>query len=153
MIEFLESDERIDSICFLQSGDLIGGGECTTLRNGLYPFIKRKAMNSFFCKTSRRLWFFSRLNEDVNTYMRLGSIGRLFLSIPDIALNQKQSQSNKGGMSDAYLVSGPYVKSFYTVMICPSCCNVEYQERMGRLHHKIRWNNAIPKILDESFKR
>ena len=153
MIEFLESDERIDSICFLQEGDLIGGKNNTFLKAYKYPFIKRKSMNSFFCKTSRRFWFFSRLNEDVNTYMILGSIGRLFLSIPDIALNQKQSQNNHGGMSDAYLASGTYVKSFYTVMICPSSCKVEYQDKMGRLHHKIRWNNAVPKIIDETHKK
>lgn len=153
MIKFLECDERINSICFIQDGDIFGGAECTNFKDNIFPFKKRKAMNSFFCKTSRRFWFFSRLNEDVNTYLSLGSIGKLFFSIPDIVLNQAQTQSTSGGMSDAYLASGTYVKSFYTTMLFPSFARVTVPRSMNRLHHKISWNNAIPKILDESFKK
>lgn len=115
-------------------------------------------MNSFFCKTSRRFWFISRLNEDVNTYLTSGSRGRVFLSIPEIALNQAQTQATGGGMSDAYLASGTYVKSFYTVMICPSFARVsvpctDRAKTIRRIHHKISWNNAVPKILDDSHKK
>lgn len=149
----LESDNRIDSICALQFGDFIGGGECTTVKRGHYPFKKRKAMNSFFCKTSRRFWFFSRLNEDVNTYLNLGSKGRIFLSIPEIALKQAKTQATGGGMSDAYLASGTYIKSFYSIMIAPSACRVDLNKDLHRLHHKISWNNAVPKILDDTYKK
>lgn len=155
-LRFLDSDERIDSVCFIQGGDLIGGD--SSLKKGIFPFKKRKAMNSFFCNTARRFWFFSRLNEDVNTYLSLGSRGRIFLSIPEIALNQAQTQATSGGMSDAYLSSGTYVKSFYSVMIHPSFAqvslpNTQKTKTIRRIHHKISWNNAVPKILDESFKK
>jgi hypothetical protein len=155
---FLDSDDRIDSICFIQGGDLIGGD--SSIKKGIFPFKKRKAMNSFFCKTSRRFWFFSRLNEDVNTYLNLGSKGRIFFSIPEIALNQAQTQATSGGMSDAYLASGTYVKSFYSVMIAPSFAEVsvpklgsQQTKTIRRIHHKISWNNAVPKILDDSHKK
>lgn len=151
MLKFLNSDDRIDSICFIQGGDLIGGE--SSLKRGVFPFRKRKAMNSFFCKTSRRFWFFSRLNEDVNTYLSLGSRGRIFLSIPEIALNQMQTQATSGGMSEAYLASGTYVKSFYTVMLYPSYAKVTFTPSMNRLHHQISWNNAVPKILDDCHKK
>lgn len=156
---FMESDSRIKSVCFMQGGEIIGGlhkldkvNRCAA-RRGIYPFIKRKAMNSFFCKTSRRFWFFSRLNEDVNTYLSYGSKGDLFLTIPDVHLNQIQSQANAGGMSDAYLASGTYVKSFYSVMLFPSFAKVNAPKSMNRLHHKISWNNAVPKILDHTCKK
>lgn len=115
-------------------------------------------MNSFFCKTSRRFWFFSRLNEDVNTYLSQGSRGAIFLSVPEIALNQLQTQANKGGMSDAYLASGTYVKSFYTTMIHPSFARVTLpnsnkEKTIRRIHHQITWNNAVPKIIDEIHKK
>jgi hypothetical protein len=151
--KFLDSDKRIASICFLQSGDTIGGMASHARNERIFPFIKRKAMNSFFCKTSRRFWFFSRLNEDVNTYLCYGSKGDLFMTIPQILLQQKQTQGNAGGMSDAYIASGTYVKSFYTVMICPSFANVTITPAMQRLHHKISWNNAVPKIMDEQHKK
>jgi hypothetical protein len=151
--EFLDSDARLMTICFLQSGDTIGGMVNYEVNNMRFPFAKRKAMNSFFCKTSRRFWFFSRLNEDVNTYLCYGVKGDLFMTIPQILLQQKQSQSNTGGMSDAYIASGTYVKSFYTVMICPSFAKVTITPAMKRLHHKISWNNAVPKIIDECYKK
>ena len=156
MIQFLETDQRIDSICFIQGGDCIGG--CQDMEKRGFPFRKRKAMNSFFCKTKRRFWFFSRLNEDVNTYLDTGKRGRIFLSVPQIQLDQALTQATSGGMSDAYLASGTYVKSFYTTMICPSFAKVtvpssKTSRRIRRIHHRISWNNAVPKILDEANKK
>jgi hypothetical protein len=156
MFRFLETDERIFSVCFIQGGDLIGGD--SSLKKGVFPFRKRKAMNSFFCKTSRRFWFFSRLNEDVNTYLAMGHRGGIFLSVPEIALNQMQTQATSGGMSEAYLASGTYVKSFYTVMIGPSYASVQWPQSntsktIRRIHHKISWKHAVPKILDPSHKK
>lgn len=149
----LDIDCRIACLCMLQGGDMIAGGETTEFVNGRYPFDKRKAMNSFFCKTDRRFWFFSRLNEDVNTYLGHGSRGLLFLSIPDVHLHQKTTQSTNGGMSDSYLASGTYVKSFYTVMQSPSFATVQAPRSMNRLHHRISWNNAVPKILADTHKK
>jgi hypothetical protein len=153
IINFLDSDERIDSICMMQTGDMIGGENSSLWKGNYFPFKNRKAMNSFFCKTSRRFWFFSRLNEDVNTYLTLGNRGRLFFTLPEVYLQQAQTQATAGGMSDAYLASGTYVKSFYTVMLCPSFAIATVTSSMKRLHHKISWNNAIPKILDESYRK
>jgi hypothetical protein len=153
VIRFIDSNKEIDSVCFMQSGDTIGGMLNYETWNTIFPFQKRKAMNSFFCKTSRRFWFFSRLNEDVNTYLGLGMRGRLFMTIPQVLLQQKQTQTSAGGMSDAYVASGTYVKSFYTVMQFPSFAQCDFRSQMGRIHHRISWNNAVPKIIDDSKKK
>ncbi len=153
MRHFLDYDERIDSVCMMQTGDMIGGEKSTQWRRQSFPWKNRKAMNSFFCKTSRRFWFFSRLNEDVNTYLSLGHRGRLFFTMPEVYLQQAQTQATTGGMSEAYLAGGTYVKSFYTVMTCPSFAVATVTASMKRLHHKIKWNNAVPKILDSSHKK
>ena len=150
---FLDCDDRIDSICMLQGGDMIGGQNSTIWKSQFFPFNHRKAMNSFFCKTSRRFWFFSRLNEDVNTYLALGNKGRIFMTMPEVQLTQAQTQATSGGMSEAYLASGTYVKSFYTVMICPSFAIATVSPSMKRMHHKISWNNAVPTIIDHVHKK
>ena len=152
-IRFLTTEQRLLTVCFLQSGDTIGGMSSFEKWHEIFPFQKRKAMNSFFCITNRRFWFFSRLNEDVNTYLLHGSQGGLFMTIPQILLKQMQTQGTAGGMSEAYIASGTYVKSFYTVMICPSFAKVTITNAMQRLHHKISWNNAVPKIIDESHRK
>ena len=114
----------------------------------------RKCMNSFICSTERRFTFNGRINEDVNTYTYLGSTGKLFLTIVNVALEQKQTQNNKGGMSDLYFNNGTYVKSFYTIMHQPSSVHIEMMKcRHPRLHHSIDWNTTVPVIIGEEYKK
>lgn len=138
------------TILFAQCGDFIGGGDGAG--DGIR--IKRKAMNTFFCSVNRPFKFVGRINEDVNTYTNLGSQGQLIFQINQIAINQKNTQTNSGGMTETYLESGTYLKSFYTVMYSPSCTTIRMMgESNQRLHHKITWNNAVPKIINESYKK
>lgn len=62
---------------------------------------------------------------------------------------------NAGGMTDLYLDSGTYVKSFYSVMYCPSAVKVAVMggDAEKRLHHNISWNNCAPKILRENYRK
>jgi hypothetical protein len=136
------------SICYSQGGDWFGGA------NNFNKKPKRKAMNSFFCSVNRPFNFFSRLNEDVNTYMTLGKRGHVFMTIPFIQIDQKQTQKTEGGMSDAYLAGGTYVKSFYTILDRPDCTKINLMGRTDkRMHHLIKWNNAVPLIIDEKYKK
>lgn len=150
MLDYFKTIKAV-SICMAQGGDFIGG-----LDNGkeLYRFSKRKAMNTWFCSTDRYFKFISRLNEDVNTYLTLGSVGNLFLTIPFCSITQKQTQGTKGGMTEAYLEGGTYVKSFYTVMYCPSFVKAKIlNAKNKRIHHSISWGNAVPCIIDEKYKK
>lgn len=142
------------SIAMAQSGDYLGGGAGC---EGKQLRTKRKAMNSFICDTERQFTFLGRINEDVNTYTRNTSTGDLFLQIQQVCLLQKQTQSNAGGMTDVYLDSGTYLKSFFTVMYQPSSVKVrtmgnEYVNQK-RLHHRVNWMLTAPKILKEKFKK
>lgn len=152
MVLFYES-APISTVAMAQRGDFVGGKENDIVRG---EKLKRKAMNSFICSTERPFQFVGRINEDVNTYTTLGSRGYLFLQIPHVALNQKQTQSNKGGMTDIYISQGTYVKSFYTVMMMPSSVKIGLMgnnPETKRLHHVINWNNTVPKIISEYYKK
>jgi hypothetical protein len=144
---FKNSDAATVSIS--QGGDHIGGESL--------PVLRRKAMNFFICSVDRPFLFEGRLNEDVNTYVRLGHTGRLFLTINQVQLNQNQTQAVAGGMTEAYLDAGTYVKSFYTVMYAPSCVQVSVMgdPRSGnyRMHHAINWGRAVPCILREKHRK
>lgn len=148
-IKFME-DTCTTSIAFAQGGDFIGGSENGRYKEGLL----RKCMNSFFCSTKRKFDFVGRVNEDVNTYTALGQRGFLFFTYTGFMLNQKQTQSNKGGMTSLYLDSGTYVKSFYSVIFSPSCVKVSMMgDKHKRVHHKVNWNACCPKILNERWKK
>jgi len=139
------------TISMAQGGDFIGGKDNRMARR---PTLFRKCMNSFICSTDRPFKFIGRINEDVNTYVKKQSIGLLMGTIPFVSLVQNQTQSNKGGMTEMYLDSGTYIKSFYTIMFSPSSV---YIKPMGdkhlRLHHHVKWNNAVPKLIAEKHKK
>ena len=150
MIEFLNSSKSITTVAFAQGGDLIGGAEASFFKSKL----RRKAMNSFFCSVDKYFEFKGRFNDDVNTYVSLGSIGEVFLTLTNIDLVQAQTQKNKGGNSDSYNKYGTYVKSFYSVMMCPSCiCINTVGAYHPRIHHLIDWEKAVPKIISDKFRK
>lgn len=47
--------------------------------------------------------------------------GEIMFQLPILCLHQMQTQKNAGGMTETYLESGTYLKSFYSVMYAPSC--------------------------------
>ena len=107
-------------------------------------------MNSFVCDTQKPFLFRGRINDDVNTYVSLGRTGDLFFTDMQLQLEQLQTQTNPGGMTELYLDSGTYVKSFYTVMAAPSCTTIGLMGRFNkRLHHNINWRKAVPLIIPE----
>lgn len=149
MIDFLNSTGAL-TVAFVQGGDLIGGLD----NNNFHKKILRKAMNSFFCDVDKPFKFIGRVNEDVNTYTLLGQQGKLIMSISEFMLNQKQTQSNAGGMTSTYLDNGTYVKSFYSVMYSPSCVKVAAMgDKHMRMHHQVKWECCTPKILSQKYKK
>jgi hypothetical protein len=137
----------VTTIAMSQGGDHMGG----VLHKRRF---RRKAMNSFVCDTAKPFLFRGRLNDDVNTYLALGNLGYLFFTDMQIQLDQLETQSNTGGITETYLASGTYVKSFYTVMAAPSCTTIRLFGRMHeRPHHRIDWGRAVPKILPETVRK
>ena len=94
------------------------------------------------------------MNEDVTAYTWLASQGEIFFTVPQMMVNQIPTQAGDGGMSEVYINSGTYVKSFYSIMYCPSCVTVALMgDKHKRIHHRVNWAYAVPKILDECWKK
>ncbi len=87
--------------------------------------------------------------SDYISYKELLPLQGNIKSLPIFAgIEQIQTQQNPGGLTEEYISSGTYTKSFYTVMINPSAVKIFL---MGisykRYHHLINWEYAVPKIL------
>ena len=149
VLEFLDTSNA-HTVALSQIGDFIGGKNSKVCKDRL----TRKAMNAFFCRTDRPFRWSGKMNEDVTTYVNLGSRGYLFFTVADVSIDQLATQSLSGGMSDGYLDSGTYVKTFYTIMACPSCVKMY---TMGvtnkRFHHVIDWDKAVPKIISDKYRK
>ena len=74
-------------------------------------------------------------------------------TVADLSLNQLETQKNSGGMSDLYLNVGTYIKSFYSVIVAPSCVKIsEIGGSHRRIHHLVAWENCTPKIISSKFR-
>lgn len=137
-------------IALSQAGDFIGGAKSKRFSEK----VLRKAMNAFFCDVDKRFQFYGRINEDCTMYTLLGRQGKLILSVTEAMIVQTITQKNKGGLTDIYLETGTYTKSFYSVMYSPSCVKVAAMgSKHKRVHHKINWNACAPKILSEKWRK
>lgn len=149
MLDFLTSTPA-KCIAMTQGGDHIGGASGSFANTALH----RKVMNTFLLDTTRPFNWLGRLNDDVNTYTVHGARGELFFTHSDLQMNQKPTQTNPGGLTDAYKRHGTYTKSMYTVMMAPSCTRVvALTDTHIRLHHRIKWRNAAPLILHEHHRK
>lgn len=148
-IDFLETSNAM-TVCFSQGGDFIGGAG-----NGNWKSrIRRKAMNAFFCKTDRPFEFFGRLNEDLTMSTVYGNRGELIMTVSDVCLTQGATQENAGGLTEAYIEFGTYLKSFYSVIFSPQAVKVRTMgANSRRIHHAADWNKCAPKILNEKWRK
>jgi hypothetical protein len=152
-VDYLKSS-KIKSIAFAQGGDFIGGENGHVFSQFEKGEISRKVMNAFFFATDNPVSFIGRINEDVNLYVSQGNRGDMFVTHPGIRLEQLETQQNSGGLTEIYLDIGTYCKSFYSVLYAPSCVKVAAMvSGHQRLHHRVNWNNAVPKIIHQSYKK
>lgn len=152
MIDFVDTTKAA-TIAFAQGGDFIGG--IGSFKNNTF---KRKAMNSFVFKVNKDpkedTVFIGRMNDDVNTYLTQGNIGKLFFQLSNVMLVQLTTQTNSGGNTDAYKHFGTYVKSFYSVMAAPSCCRISLMgNKNKRIHHQVSWKKAVPLVVSQDLQK
>lgn len=147
--DYLEKTKQIDCFALSQSGDFIGGADGYTEISG-----KRKIMNAFFFRTDTPTEFKGKMNEDVNAYLYWGARGKLYFTTCALTVQQALTQAVSGGMTDIYKNNGTYIKSFYSVIVAPNAVKISViGAHSPRIHHKINWNNAVPKLIRESYKK
>lgn len=153
--ELIKLYQKTDAtvISFAQGGDFFGGKD-GSIAQALK--IKRKAMNTMLFRTDKPVKFMGSINEDVNAYVRLQQLGRLFFMVNTLSVDQKETQTNPEGLTNIYLSTGTYIKSFYTILYSPSCVKLRTigrKKTTQRIHHAIQWRNAVPKIVSDEYKK
>lgn len=142
------------SVAFAQGGDFLGGGPGRFFISWKNGELSRKAMNSFLLDVNNPCVFRGRVNDDVNLYVEGGRRGDLFITVQRLRVQQSATQTKEGGCTDIYLEMGTYIKSFYSVMVAPSCVKIAMMGRVNwRIHHHVQWKNAVPVIVNESHRK
>lgn len=148
MVQYMK-ETPITSLSFGLSTYYMGGV------NGLInQGMIRKTMTTFLMRADDVQYFNMRMNDDITTSLINGMRGKLYYSYLPVQVEADKTQVQSGGMTDIYQKNGTYRKSFYSVMCCPSCVKVS---AMGiadyRIHHTIKWNNAVPKLLSQRWSK
>jgi len=151
IIEYL-TETGIACVAISQGGDWMGGpASCPT------PRVRRKVMNFFVFSVDSKFRFMGKVNEDTTGYVLQGRCGLVSFTLMQASVEQLQTQTNPGGLTEIYLENGTYVKSFYSVMYAPSCVKIGAMgdPRSGnyRFHHEIDWPRAVPCILREEHRK
>ena len=94
-------------------------------------------------------------NQRLKALLKIaGAVGEIFMTLTNICITQNQTQKTKGGMTEVYLNSGTYLKSFYSVMFAPSAVQIAVMgDKEKRIHHRVNWKFAAPLIIRESLKK
>lgn len=150
MVEYADA-ANIACLAMSQEGDHIGGP------NSIYNKTiraKRKAMNSMLIRTDAPVSFTGKVNEDATMASVEGIRGRVVMTYMPLSLSQGVTQQNSGGLTDIYQDQGTYLKSFYSVMYCPSAVTVKNMV-VGekRLHHKVDYEKCAPKIIRDAHRK
>lgn len=153
---FFKHTSAVRTLAFAQSGDFYSSALEGNMyfSRGVMHFQNRKAMNSFFFRTSDPpLPFAGTLNDDVNMYLDLTLRHPVpAFTYPLFIIVQGNTQQNRGGMTDIYRRDGTYVKSMHTVVRYPAAVRVK-PLMSTRWHHSINWNRIQTKIISEKFKK
>ncbi len=141
----------VETQTLAQGGDFIGGAENKLAKK---VTTKRKAMNTWLLSPDREFEYLGRMNNDVNTYIRNQQLGAVMFMINHASINQEPTQQREGGLTDLYLDRGTYIKTFYSILYAPSCIKIGLMgDNYQRIHHKVQWKYAVPKILSEEYKK
>lgn len=137
-------------LSFGQNGDYIGGADSRLYKKG----VLYKCMNVFICHKDYPIPFQGIFNDDLNGGLNLVKKGIIPITIKGFTINQEQTQLFEGGLTHAYRKYGTYVKSFYSIMLCPTAVKIQVMGSVNyRLHHQVQTEHAIPKIIQEKYKK
>lgn len=143
----LDAAPWINCMAFSQGGDYIGGYNSGTWKKKM----RWKAMNSFFCCTDKPWEMPGRINEDATAYVYHGHKGRVAITLAEIMLDQVPTQQASGGMTDIYRDNGTWLKTAYTVMMCPSAVKFAIMPTSHRIHHHVNFEYCCPKVISSDY--
>ena len=141
-VELLMYKRKIGCFGISQTGDFIGGQNKKLLRN--------KVMNTTFILT-RYMYRGERGVQDDDTSQFTGIMNEgLFTGsyVDGLVLQQVQSATAKGGLTDLYNECKLLNKALVTPIQFPSSIIAERQKKNGgRLHHRIKSKYLYPRLL------
>lgn len=135
---------------------LLGFGNKPSYIGGLSNFYKtkRRCFNAFLRKTSIPFTWVSNFNEDTISCVVEGKRGFLVLELPYVQLEAIETGkgTQNGGMFEMYNNIDEYKRKFNYVIIQPNIYSI-YINSDKEIKVRRIWDNAIPKIIKQKYRK
>lgn len=128
-----------------------------TLTSCTYPYdfakFQSRVFNAHNMPSKHELFqrWRGRLNDDTVNALDIYRKGGFELSFMCVGLVTKETQTEKGGLTEFYKAVGTVRKTAYAMLICPS--HARLTVKFGRFHHDVRWSKIRPCIIRDEWKR
>lgn len=138
---------------YAYNSDFANIGFC--LGNESFPNVSRKAGRRVFnahnlpsIKDKFVEWR-GRMNDDLINAIDVFNKGKIEMSFRFMNLTLAATQSEDGGNTDIYKLSGTVRKTAYAILIAPSA--VRLVIKFGRYHHHVNWDKITPRIISNKY--
>lgn len=93
-----------------------------------------------------------RFNDDTIHAITVHRLGlRKEMNLKFMGIETRDSQQEKGGLTDMYRELGTVRKTAYLILIAPNAAKLVI--RHGRYHHLIRWDKLVVKTINEKWRK
>lgn len=140
-IDFLKNTPTT-AIGFANEGGYIGGVEGKFSKG-----FGRNCCGTIIFKSDNGVEYLGTQSEDLNIALKY--FYKIFFEIYGVSYFTSQRGQNTGGNN--YKEIGMYVTNFYSIILAPSCLKLKTRKNNITLYRK--WNNAVPKIISEVYKK
>ena len=147
LCKILKSSKCVYAVGIASDGSYIGGVD------GRYQKgLDIGRANQFFIhQVSKQVEYKGISNEDEIAYSKYSELGKLFVEVMDISKSSPERGTNLGGLNEMYKSMNSYTINFYSIISRPDCIKLALKNDEYKLIKK--WEYAVPKILNERYKR
>jgi hypothetical protein len=91
-----------------------------------------------------------RMNDDTINAINVWKSGGYEMQLRYVQMAMKETQAEKGGLTEMYKADGTVRKTAYLMLVAPNASKLTL--RFGRYHHKVDWTKIVPKLIREEHK-
>lgn len=140
---------------FAHEANLANAGFCLGMESfpEMVKTFSKRVFNAHNMPTDENLcmqWR-GRMNDDLINALQVYQKGKREMAFKFMTLMLAPTQSEKGGNTDIYKLSGTVRKAAYAVMIEPNATKLVI--KYGRYHHATNWQLISPKLIREKYAK
>lgn len=145
--------ELLKIATFAHEAKLTNAGFCLGMESfpEMVKTFSKRVFNAHNMPTDPKLFmkWRGRMNDDLINALETYHMGGREMAFKFMTLMLAPTQSDQGGNTDIYKLSGTVRKTAYAVMMEPNATRLVI--KYGRYHHAVNWEKISPKLIRQTY--